>query len=63
MPWKASCVVLALDPVAQRTEVVAEVDVAGRLDARQHAGHVAGHERTDATRDVERQPCCRNSHR
>ena len=31
--------VLAVDPVPQRTQVVAEVDVTGRLDAREHAGH------------------------
>ena len=34
--------VLAGDPVAQRPEVVAEVDVAGGLDAREDAGHGAG---------------------
>ena len=31
--------VLTVDPVAQRTEVVAEVHLAGRLDAREHARH------------------------
>ena len=33
--------VLAVDPVAQRPQVVAEMDVAGGLDARQDAGHGA----------------------
>ena len=31
--------VLAGDPVPQRAQVVAQMDVAGRLDAREHAGH------------------------
>ena len=39
MPWKASCSCWSGDPVPQRPEVVAEVDVAGGLDARQHTGH------------------------
>ena len=34
-------VVLVVGPVPQRPQVVAEVDVAGRLDAREHAGHAA----------------------
>ena len=34
-------VVLVVDPVPQRTQVVAEVDVTGRLDAREHTGHAA----------------------
>ena len=33
--------VLVVGPVPQRTQVVAEVDVTGRLDAREHAGHGA----------------------
>ena len=32
-------VVLPLDPVAQRTQVVPQMDVTGRLDAREHASH------------------------
>ena len=39
--------VLAVDPVAQRPQVVAEVDVTGGLDARQHAGH--GRQASDAS--------------
>ena len=39
MPWNASFSCWPRDPLPQRPEVVAEVDVAGRLDARQHPGH------------------------
>ncbi len=38
-PVEDVLVVLALDPVAQRTQVVPEMDVTGRLDAREHASH------------------------
>ena len=38
-PVEDVLLVLVRDPVAQRTEVVAEVDLAGGLDAREHAGH------------------------
>ena len=34
-------IVLAVDPVAQRPQVVAEMDFTGGLDARQDAGHGA----------------------
>jgi hypothetical protein len=40
-PVKGIGVVLAIDPVAQGPEVVAQVDFTGRLDAREHAGHGA----------------------
>ena len=32
---------LTIDPVAQGTQVVAQMDIAGGLDAREHAGHGA----------------------
>ena len=38
-PVEDLLLVLAGDPVAQRTQIVAEVDVAGGLDAREHTSH------------------------
>ncbi len=40
-PVEGVGIVLAVDPVAQRTEVVAQMDIAGGLDAREDAGHGA----------------------
>ncbi len=39
---EALVLVLQLDPIAQRAEVVAEVEVAGRLDPREDARHNGG---------------------
>ena len=38
-PVEDLVLVLPVDPVAQRTQVVAEMDVTGGLDAREHTGH------------------------
>src|SRR5215210_1857200 len=40
-PVEDLALVLPGDPVAERTEVIPELDFAGGLDARQHAGHEA----------------------
>src|SRR5215211_6102361 len=40
-PVEDLALVLTGDPVAERTEVIPELDFAGRLDAREHAGHEA----------------------
>ena len=45
--------VLAVDPVPQRPQVVAEVDVTGRLDAREHTGHGCG-----GYRRIRHDSCC-----
>ena len=42
MPWKRRTRAGRSTQVPQRAQVVAEVDVAGRLDAREHSGHGRG---------------------
>ena len=48
--------VLAGDPVPQRPQVVAEVDVTGGLDAREDSGHVE--HGTDPSVSCSRSVCC-----
>ena len=63
MPWNASVSCWPLTQFRSAAQVVAEMDVTGRLDAREHSGHGSegtGHARSgqDPLQTPTRQPRC-----